>query len=153
MAHAVEVTEIFSFTCSHCYNVEAQLQQLARQPTVKVIAVPLYDPRNINEVAAISAFFAAKSLGKEWVFRQNYFNAVFTMGYQAYSPSALQYTLTNSGLNTPSFYKLASSQQIINDVSKSANLAIKYGVTGTPTFIVNGVFYEGEDGLQQIFNH
>lgn len=153
MVHATEVTEIFSFTCSHCYNVEGQLQQIAQQPNIKVISVPLYDPRNINEVAAISAFFAARSLGKEWVFRKNYFNAVFVMGYQAYSAPALQYTLINSGLNLSSFYKLASSQQIVGEVSRSANLAIKYGVTGTPTFIVNDVFYEGEDGLQQIFNH
>lgn len=152
-ASALDITEIFSFTCIHCYNVEPLVEQLARQPNIKFIPVPLYDQTNINEVATINAYFAAKSLGKEMSFRNVYFSAVFNGGYSAYTPETLKYVLQSIGLNNGDFYRLASSKQIINNVNYAVNLAIKYGATGTPTFIANGHFYEGEDALQQITNN
>lgn len=148
----LDITEIFSFTCIHCYNVEPQVEQLAQQPNIKFIPVLLYDQTNINEVATINAYFAAKSLGKEMAFRNIYFSAIFNGGYTAYTPATLKYVLDSIGLNNSDFYKLASSKTIINNVNYAANLAIKYGATGTPTFIANGHFYEGEDALQQIIN-
>lgn len=151
-ANALDVTEVFSLNCGHCYSVEPQVEQLAQDPRIKIISVPLYDQSNINHVGAISSYFAAKSLGKEWAFRKYYFNAIFAVGYEAYSPAALKYTLTKIGLNTPSFYKLASSREIIEQMNNAVNLAIKYNVSGTPTFIVNGRFYEGENALQEIFS-
>lgn len=152
-AHALDIIEVFSFTCVHCYNIEPQVEASARQAGIKYIPVPLYNQSNINEVAAINAYFAADSLGKGWSFRQSYFNAVFVQNYPAYAPQTLAYVLNMIGLSNPSFYQLASSSQIIAKVSNAVNLAIKYNVTGTPTFIVNGQFYEGEDALQQIFNN
>lgn len=152
-ASALDITEIFSFTCIHCYNVEPQVEQLSAQPNIRFIPVPLYDQTNINEVATINAYFAANSLGKGMNFRRSYFTAVFNAGYPAYTPETLKYVLQSIGLNNPDFYKLASSKTIINNVNYAVNSAIKYGATGTPTFVANGRFYEGEDALQQIFNN
>lgn len=153
MAHSLDIIEVFSFTCIHCYNVEAQVEQVAKQPKIRISPVPLYDQTNINEVATINAFFAARSLGKEWQFRKAYFTNVFTLGYPAYTPETLKYVLQSINLDNKVFYKLASSQEIIREVNKAVNLAIKYNVSGTPTFIANGHFYEGEYALQEILNY
>lgn len=150
--NALEITEIFSFNCGHCYNIEPQVAQVAATPGIKIIPIPLYDQNDINNVAVISSFFAAKSLGKEWEFRRNYFNSVFAVGYAAYSPAALKYTLSKSGLDNSRFYKIASSQNVINQMNNAVTLAVKYNASGTPTFIVNGRFYEGENALQEIFS-
>lgn len=152
LCNALEIIEVFSFSCSHCYSVEPQLQSLSMRKDIQITSIPLYNPNNIDEVATISAFFAAKSLGKEWQFRQTYFTNVFRLGYPVYSGSTLKYSLTQIGLDNQQFYKLASSPIILNQMRNAANQAIKYNVSGTPTFIVNGQFYEGEDGLQKIFN-
>ncbi len=149
---AIEITEVFSFTCSHCYNIEAQVEQASTSKGVVFVPVPLYDPRNLNEVAAISAYFAAVSLGKGNVFKRAYFDAIFVRGLEAYSKEALVYTLNQSGLNNKSFLTLAGSKQTTTMVNYAVNLAIKYNVTSTPTFVVNGTkFYEGENGIQEIF--
>lgn len=151
-ASALDVAEVFSFTCIHCFNVEPQVEALAKQQKVNYIPVPLYDQDNINEVAVINAYFAAKDLGREWAFRQSYFGAVFSRGLPAYQPETLKYTLQLSGLNNAQFYKLASSAKVTKEVQSAVNLAIKYAATGTPTFIVNGArSYEGEDAIQQIY--
>lgn len=150
-SYALDITEIFSFSCSHCYNVENQVEQIAKQRDIRVIPVPLYNPNNINETAVTSSLFAAKKMGKEWAFRRAYFNAVFVNGYPVYANQTLKYALSQAGLDNKQFYQMASSKQVINDMVQSANLAIKYNVSGTPTFIVNERLYEGEDGLKKIF--
>lgn len=153
-AFGIELTEIFSFTCSHCYNAEEQLEQAASSNKVVFVPVPLYDPRNLNEVAAINAYFAAISLGKGMVFRRSYFNAIFVEGDALYSKAALIYTLNQCGLNNKTFFDLAGSRKISLNVTNAVNLAIKYNISSTPTFIVNGSsIYEGENGIQQIFNN
>lgn len=149
---AIELTEIFSFTCSHCYNVEAQVEQATMARGVTFIPVPLYDPQKLNEIAAINAYFAAVSLGKGNLYKRAYFDAIFTRGLEAYSKEALIYTLNQCGLNNKPFFELAGSKKITTMVNYAVSLAIKYNVTSTPTFVVNGTtFYEGENGIQEIF--
>lgn len=148
---ALELAEIFSFSCIHCYNVEPQLQSFAQNKQVKFVPIPLYDQTDINEVAVINAYFAAVSLGKQWQFRKHYYDAVFIYGLPVYSKEALAYTLTKCELNNKAFYALASSAKVRIQVQRAVDLAIKYSVTSTPTFIVNGVnYFEGENAIQEI---
>lgn len=148
---ALELTEVFSFSCIHCYNAEPQVQNFAQNTQVKFVPIPLYDQTDINEVAVINAYFAAISLGKQWQFRKYYYDAVFVYSLPVYSKDALIYTLTKCGLNNKAFYGLASSDKVRTQVQSAVDLAIKYNVTSTPTFIVNGVnYFEGENAIQEI---
>lgn len=148
---ALELAEVFSFSCIHCYNVEPQVQNFTQNKQVKFVPIPLYDQTDINEVAVINAYFAAVSLGKQWQFRKFYYDAVFVYGLPAYSKEALAYTLTKCEINNKVFYALASSVKVRTQVQYAVNLAIKYNVTSTPTFIVNGVnYFEGENAIQEI---
>mgnify|MGYP002137722119 FL=1 len=68
-----------------------------------------------------------------------------------YSKEALAYTLTKCEFNNKAFYALASSAKVRVQVQYAVDLAIKYNVTSTPTFIVNGVnYFEGENAIQEI---
>jgi thiol:disulfide interchange protein DsbA len=151
---ALELAEVFSFSCIHCYNVEPQVQSFAQNKQVKFVPIPLYDQTDINEVAVINAYFAAADIGKQWKFRQHYYDAVFVYGMQAYSKEALAYTLSKCELNNKAFYTLASSSKIRVRVQHAVDLAIKYNVSSTPTFIVDGTnYFEGENAIQEIITN
>lgn len=148
---AIDVAEAFSFNCIHCYNIEPQVQSLRQSAKVNYIPLPIYDPKDINQLAVINAYFAAQALGKEPQFRLAYFNAVFNQGMSAYAPETLVSVLTACNLNNKAFYSLASSERITRKVQFAASLAVRYQINGTPTFIVNNnQVFEGENAIQEI---
>jgi 2-hydroxychromene-2-carboxylate isomerase len=69
----------------------------------------------------------------------------------AYTPATLVSVLTVCNLNNKAFYSLASSERITRKVQAAASLAVRYQITGTPTFIVNNnQVFEGENAIQEI---
>lgn len=148
---SLEIAEVFSFNCIHCYNIEPQVQVLRQSQKISYVPLPIYDPRDINQLAVINAYFAAQALGKEPQFRMAYFNAVFNQGMPAYAPETLMSVLTACNLNNKAFYSLAGSERITRKVQAAASLAVRYQITGTPTFIVNNnQVFEGENAIQEI---
>lgn len=148
---SLEVAEVFSFNCIHCYNIEPQVQALRKSQKVSYIPLPIYDPRDINQLAVINAYFTAQALGKEQQFRSAYFNSVFNVGMQAYAPDTLISVLNACGLNNKAFFALATSKKITDKVRDSAAMVVRYQISGTPTFIVNNnQLFEGENAIQEI---
>ena len=149
--YATTIYEAFSFSCSHCYSIEGTIEQLHKQQNIE--AMPIYDVNDINQVAVINTLFATKHINKEWLFRNLYFKAVFQLNYPVYDARTLNYVLSTLNLNNQNFYNLAASESVINDMQKNAQFAARSNITGTPTFLVNGIKYEGEQGLSQAINN
>jgi len=56
------------------------------------------------------------------------------------------------GLNIAQFNQCLDSQKSLAEVSKDVQDALSYGVTGTPTFFINGQKVEGDEGFNYFSN-
>ena len=90
-----------------------------------------------SEPAAVAARCAAKS-GKFWEYHGELYNNQSSLG-----PALFTQIVDNLKLPKDEWKKCTQDNQIRESVRKDQNEGISLGVTGTPTFFINGKKYPG----------
>ena len=65
--------------------------------------------------------------------------------YKFIEPSNIIHTLKKSGLNSDEFLNSAENQEIKDELKVLTEDAVKLGLFGVPSFIVNDKLYFGQD--------
>ena len=140
----IEVAEVFGYTCPHCASFEPELQAWKkRQPAdVSVVQVPApfggyWDPY-------ARAYYTAEALG---VLEQSHaamFNAIHVQrampvaantGASDLAPFYAQY-----GVDAKRFADTFNSFGVDAKINRARQFAVKSGVEGTPSIVVNGKY-------------
>lgn len=134
----IEVTEVFAFSCPHCFALEPVLQQWLAKNKDKVhfVAVPVV--ANPGQEGMARAFYAAQALGKEHAYREALFNAIHRKGMDWQDPATFTQVARQVGLDPARFQAMMNSFTIATKVNRARQLTEDYGVTGVPTLIVAG---------------
>jgi thiol:disulfide interchange protein DsbA len=137
----IEVTEVFSYACPHCAHFQPTMEELKSNlpPTAQVVLVPAVFRPEWQPFAR--AFYTAQSLG---ILGQTH-QAMFDALYEQHLPLTTLDTLVsgfyaNHGANASTFMSTANSFVIDSKLAHGDQLVREYGVTGTPTLIVNGKY-------------
>ena len=136
----VTVYEFSSYTCSHCYDFNANVAEDFYTKYVdpgKVYFVYVNLPsENESSMLAAEASYCAADQDKFYEFKDQIF---------PYSASGMTFTeaeLTNfasmAGLDAGAFQACMQSDKFATAFEKDINFARASGVTATPTFLVNG---------------
>ena len=113
----IEVAEVFSYHCGHCFNFEPALQAWKKQQPDDVVVVQTHALWNSQMENLARAFYTIKALNIEDKAHMAIFNAIH---------------LERKNFNTP--------DQWAEFLSGYGTRARGYGITGTPEIIVNGKY-------------
>jgi protein-disulfide isomerase len=142
----VTIVEFSDFHCPYCRKVQPVLDELRAKYGAKVKLVyrdfPL-DNLHPQARAAAEASHCAIEQGKFWEFHDRVFKN---------APDSSQATLNRFakevGMDVTAFEACSSSGKYKTSVQESAQEGVKLGITGTPTFFINGRMLTGAQPLE-----
>lgn len=136
---SIRLVEFGDFQCPYCQLAHVEIKKLMEHYGDKISFsfrdYPL--PMHPQAPKAAEAARCAGSQGKFW----NYFDALFSD--KKLAPADLKEEAKKLSLDTAVFDKCLDSGEKASSVEKDASKASHLGVTGTPTFFINGHLYSG----------
>ncbi|MCD9029173.1 thiol:disulfide interchange protein DsbA/DsbL [Luteimonas sp. BDR2-5] len=140
-AGGIEVVEVFSYGCIHCFQFQSLLDPwLARQPDdVRFVLLPA--AYSANDAFA-RGFFAAQELGLQRQTHHALFSAVHEQsvlprGGAGYEAVAHWYA-AHGAPSQAAFLAAMTSPATDEKMNQAHAFAVRSGVRGTPTLIING---------------
>jgi thiol:disulfide interchange protein DsbA len=136
----IEVNEVFSYTCSHCYNFEALLH-----PWSKTLA----DDVDFQQTPAIwqpalepyaRAYYSAKVLKVLDKVHMPIFEAIHVQRQQVRTKDDLAAIFVAQGVDKAKFDQAYNSFGMTSMVNQASSRVRGYRVRGTPEIIVNGKY-------------
>lgn len=137
----VEVAEVFGYPCPHCAHFEPKLERwAARQPKyVRLTPVPAAFGGPWDAFAR--AYLAADALGVANKSHLAMFQAIHdkhSMPVQNVAPEELAAFYAGYGVPPQRFIETLKSEQVDARLKAAREFALRSGVRGTPSLIVNG---------------
>lgn len=135
----IEVVEVFAYPCGHCDRFAPMLADWARKagPDVRVRYVPAaYQPTD----AYARAWFALEALG-ETRLHQRLFDAIHREGSlpgRGATIAEVSSFLVGEGLDAARVRAAMGSPATDAKMNAAREFAIRSGIQGTPTLIING---------------
>ena len=136
----VEVLEFFWYGCPHCYHFEPDLNAWLKTKPDNVVFIRQPAIFNAHWAAHAKAFFTAEALGMLEKMHADFYDAIQTKKMALESEEDLAKFFVAHGAKKEDFHKAYKSFAVDTKMRQAEGLAAKYGVTGTPTLIVNGKY-------------
>ncbi|MCU0493949.1 MAG: DsbA family protein [Chloroflexaceae bacterium] len=149
----ITVIEYVDYECPSCryfaLNYEqAFVQAFANSGKVRFEIHPTPLHGQGAELAAQGAYCAAEQ-NKFWPYHDSLFLNQPVHGSGGFSVATINAVATGVGMDGTAFAACLSSGKYEQRVQQDLNMATANGVTGTPTFVVNGKAYNGPQSLDQ----
>ncbi len=138
----VVIVEFSDYTCPYCAKFANEVEPKIRENYGDKVKFVFRDFPVHGEIAykAAEAADCAGEQGKYW----EYHRTLYENQREWISNTSMFYTYAEQlGLNVSAFKACLDSDKYKGEVSKDQQDGIKYGVTGTPTFFINGKKYVG----------
>lgn len=139
----VEVMEVFSYSCPHCFHFEPMVVKwLSTKPSGVVF---VRQPWSLGQPAALPrsrAVFAAEQLGVFETFHKALFGAIHGQGKVMATESDLENLfVTSTGLDAQQYRGAYSGFATDNHVRRGENLVRDLGLTSVPNIVVDGRWF------------
>ena len=137
----IKIAEFSDFQCSYCSTVGPTLKQITEvyKDKVQIVWKNLPLPSiHKNAMGAALASEAAHRQGKFWEMHDKLFQDPGKLGLEDLKQYAKEL-----GLDTAQFERDLLSPEIKKRVGEDMGEARSLGISGTPTFFINGRFLEG----------
>lgn len=136
----IEVAEIFSYHCGHCFNFEPALQAWKKQQPDDVVVVQTHAMWNPQMENLARAFYTIKALKIEDKAHMAVFNAIHLERKNFNTADQWAEFLSAYGTDKASVLKTFNSFGVGSQVKQADARARGYGITGTPEMVVNGKY-------------
>ena len=139
-ADKVEVVEVFGYLCSHCNNFQPFIDSWSeRQPeSVDYLRMPVVFQRAWGPFARF--YYATEALGILGQAHPAIFKAIHTDRQRLRSDEDLAGFVSQFGVSAEDYQRAARSFAVDTKMRRAVTMAQRYGVTGTPSVIVNGKY-------------
>ncbi len=152
-ARRIQVIEVFSYACPHCYEFQAYAHRLREglpkdAEFVRLPAVfwPQWEPY-------ARAWFAAQHFGVADKANQALFDAIWAQREPLESLEQLANFYARYGIAPGKFLAVARSPQVTEQMQRAMRLEQAWGVNGTPAIVVDGAWRSGEvNSYQQLLD-
>lgn len=135
----VEVAEVFAYPCGHCDRFAPMLAEWARRagPDVRVRHVPA---AYTSQDAYARGYFALETLGENRL-HQRLFDAIHREGSlpgRGATVAEVSAFLAGEGLDAAGVRAAMTSPATDTKMNAAREFAVRSGIQGTPTLIING---------------
>ena len=138
---AIEVVEVFSYACVHCYNFDPLLTTWVTQQgnAVEFRRTPAIFNPTWEQLA--QAYYTAEALEVTDQVHGALFEAIHVTGQDVRDPEVLAELFNErAGVDPVEFAKVFSSFGVRSKVQQASARGRAYRVTGVPSLIVNGKY-------------
>ncbi|MCW5580919.1 MAG: thiol:disulfide interchange protein DsbA/DsbL [Luteimonas sp.] len=141
-AGTIEVVEVFAYPCGHCDQFRPMLDAWKRKAPkdVRLRLVPAaYEPGD----ALARGFFAAESMGRLEQTHAALFDAIhreYTLPARGTSSGEVVAFLAGRGLDAGQLRAAMASPATDAKMNAAREFAVRSGIRGTPTLIINGKY-------------
>ena len=139
------LVEFSDFECPYCMRVQPTIKALLEKYKGKLRLAYLHLPLPMHSEAQPAAL-AAWAAGKQGKFFE-YHDRLFALNGNI-QPSSYEQIAQDLRLNVVKFNKDRQSPQALAQVEADEQQAGKFGINGTPTFVLNGVLMSGAFPLE-----
>jgi len=136
----IEVVEMFSYACPHCFHMEAELEEWLKAKPDDVVFVRLPVVFRPDWELLAKAYFTAEILGVLDKTHEALFEAIHVKNEKIGDEAAMQAFFVSQGVSADDFKKTFDSFAVAVKVNNAKLMTRRYAITGVPTFIVNGKF-------------
>ena len=140
----IEVAEFFWYHCPHCFQLEpalnAWLKKAPRDVAIRRIPAVL----NASWVPLAKTYYAMEALGVADKYHDDLFNAIHLEGLDTSQENNLFDWAGRVGMNKQAFINAYQSFGVQSKVLRANQLTRDAGITGVPTFVVDGKYATSE---------
>jgi len=136
----IEVIELFSYSCPHCFRLDPQVQKWKETlpENVKFTHVPAIFRDSWLQLARV--FYAAEATGNLEKLHPLLFNAIHVEKRRLQTEEQLLDFVAEQDIDREAFAKTMKSMSVSGKVKKALMLSQNSGITGVPAMIVNGQY-------------
>ncbi|MCX7173684.1 MAG: thiol:disulfide interchange protein DsbA/DsbL [Proteobacteria bacterium] len=135
-----EVLEFFSYTCPHCYHLEATIEPWARRlpKDVEFRRVPV----TFNKAATVmaKAFYAAEAMNVRERIHLSLFAALHDQGLPLVQEEPLLEWIARQGIDRKRFAEMMNSFTVQGQLSQASQLMKVYDIDGVPSVVIGGKY-------------
>jgi thiol:disulfide interchange protein DsbA len=136
----IEVLEFFWYGCPHCYHFEPDLNAWLKKKPESVLFIRQPAVFNAHWAAHAKAFFTAEALGVLDKLHADFYDAIQNKKQALETEDDLAKFFKEHGIAEAEFRKTYKSFAVDAKTRQAEGLAAKYGVTGTPSLVINGKY-------------
>lgn len=136
----VQVVELFSYSCPHCFQLDAQVSQWKETlpDNVEFQLVPAIFRDSWLQLARV--FYAAEQTGDLEMLHPKLFNAIHVEKRRLTTEDELLDFVEEQGIDREAFAKQMNSFVVQTRVKKALVMSQTSGITGVPAMIVDGKY-------------
>lgn len=136
----VEVVEMFSYTCPHCFRLDPAIEEWKKTlpENVQFVRVPAIFRDSWLELAKV--YYAAEATGNLEMLHPKLFNAIHVEKRRLTTEGQLLDFVAEQGIDREEFAKAMNSFSVKGKVKNALIMSQTSGITGVPSFIVNGEY-------------
>lgn len=140
----VEVVEVFSYMCVHCYRFDPFLDRWEQGKSAQAVFNRLPAVFSSDWALMAQAFYTAEILGVAEQMHEPLFAAIHTQPKNIRDEDILAALFEdNASVSKEEFSKSYNSFFVRSRVMQAGAKSRAYGITGVPTMIVNGKYRVG----------
>ncbi len=139
----VEVAEVFSYSCIHCFHFQAQISDWARRQPAHVNFVHVPAAFGSYWTTYARAYFAAESLGLLGRTHDAVYRAVHVSGelpIQGITNARIATFYGTLGADPKLFAAAMQGRPVEDKLKRARDFSVDAGVEGTPTLVVAGKY-------------
>lgn len=136
----VQVIEMFWYGCPHCYELEPILERWLKNKPDNVEFIRMPAILNPSWALDARAYYTGKVLGVADKLNRPLFDAIHAERRDLNDEKSLEDFYVENGVDRTAFRKAWNSFGVDTMVRRARVMTERYGVTGTPTMIVNGKY-------------
>ncbi len=136
----VQVVELFSYSCPHCFRLDAQVSEWKETlpDNVEFQLVPAIFRDSWLQLARV--FYAAEQTGDLEMLHPKLFNAIHVEKRRLTTEDELLDFVEEQGIDREAFAKQMNSFVVQTRVKKALVMSQTSGITGVPAMIVDGKY-------------
>lgn len=136
----IEVVELFSYACPHCFHFEPMLNKwsAAQQKDVVFVRIPAVFRPSWDPLAR--AYYAAEMLGVLDRTHEALFKAIHEQKQSFDNEDALAKFFVAQGVDEKQFRDAYKSFSVAAKLNRGKQMLQRYAITGVPTLIINGKY-------------
>lgn len=140
-----EVLEFFSYTCPHCYHLEATIEPWAKRlpKDVDFRRVPV----TFNKAATVmaKAFYAAEAMNVREKIHLNLFAALHDQRLPLVQEEPLLDWIAKQGIERKRFADMMNSFAVQGQLTRASQLMTAYDIDAVPSVVIGGKYLTSAD--------
>lgn len=136
----IEVAEIFSYGCSHCFELEPIIAKWSKKLPADVVFTRLPLALNQKWIPFGKVYYALEALGEVERLNADVFNAVHLKEINMGDEKIATEWMAKQGIDAKKFTDAMASFGVQSKIARSKQLTTAYGVNGVPTIVVAGKY-------------